>query len=209
MPDARFDTGTPRPGPLVVPGDYTLRLTVDGRSITQPLTVELDPRSSASESDLEQQLAFVLGVRGQLARIADMVATIRGVREQLKDRNARLAGNPDASELVDLGKKLILGLNAVEEEIHNPHAEVDYDVLGGRHGGAKMYSRLSWLFNTSGDHDGPPTQGMLEVAADVEGQLSQQESVLDGLLANELARLNELASELEVPYVVTPEPAGQ
>jgi photosystem II stability/assembly factor-like uncharacterized protein len=209
MPDARFDTGTPRPGPLVVPGDYTLRLTVDGRSITQPLTVDLDPRSSASQSDLEEQLAFSLGVRAQLARIVDMVETIRGVREQVKDRNARLAENPDALELADLGKNLVAALNAVEEEIHNPHAEVDYDVLGGRHGGAKMYSRLSWLFNTSGDHDGPPTQGMLEVAADIEGQLSQQESVLDGLLANDLARLNELASDLDIPYVVTPRLADE
>jgi photosystem II stability/assembly factor-like uncharacterized protein len=204
MPDARFDTGTPRPGPIVVPGDYTLRLTVDGRSVTQPLTVELDPRSSASASDLVQQQAFALGVRGQLERIVDMVATIRGVREQVKDRNQRLIKNPDASELVGLGKKLIADLNAVEEEIHNPHAEVDYDVLAGRHGGAKMYSRLSWLFNTSGDHDGPPTQGMLEVAADIEGELSRHESVLDGLVTNDLARLNELASELDVPYVVTP-----
>ena len=72
-----------------------------------------------------------------------------------------------------------------------------------------MYSRLSWLFGTSGDHDGPPTQGMLEVAADIEGELSQRESVLDGLLADDLARLNELASELDVPYVVTPESSGQ
>jgi photosystem II stability/assembly factor-like uncharacterized protein len=209
MADARFDTGTPRPGPLVVPGDYTLRLTVDGRSITQPLTVELDPRSSASQADLEAQLDFALGVRSQLARIVDMVETIRAIREQVEDRNARLAENPDALELADLGEKLVAALNAVEEEIHNPHAEVDYDVLGGRHGGAKMYSRLSWLFNTSGDHDGPPTQGMLEVAADIEGQLSQQESVLDGLLANDLTRLNELAAELDIPYVVTPRLAGQ
>jgi photosystem II stability/assembly factor-like uncharacterized protein len=205
MPDARFDTGKPMPGPLVVPGDYTLRLAVEGRSKTQPLTVELDPRSSASASDLQQQLDFALGVRGQLARIADMVESIRGIREQVKDRNERLAENPDASELVELGKKLIADLTAVEEEIHNPHAEVNYDVLAGRHGGAQMYSRLSWLFSTSGDHDGPPTQGMLEVAADIEGQLKQQESALDGLLSDDLARLNELASELEVPYVVTPE----
>lgn len=138
-----------------------------------------------------------------------MVETIRGVREQVEDRNARLAENPDALELVELGKNLVAALNAVEEAIHNPHAEVDYDVLGGRHGGAKMYSRLSWLFNTSGDHDGPPTQGMLEVAADIEGQLSQQETALDGLLANDLARLNELATELDMPYVVTPRLAGR
>ncbi len=204
MSDARFDSGKPRPDPPVVPGDYTLRLTVEGRSTTQPLIVELDPRLSVSESDLKEELIYGLGVRAQLARIVDMVETIRGVRNQVKDRNARLAEKADASELVDLGKKLIADLNAVEEEIHNPHAEVDYDVLAGRHGGAKMYSRAAWLVEMSGDHDGPPTQGMVEVAAEIEQQLAAQEAALAGLLSEDLAKLNELAKEEGVPYVVTP-----
>jgi len=204
MPDARFDAGKPRPDPPVVPGDYTLRLTVEGRSATQPLIVELDPRTSVSESDLKEELVYGLGVRAQLARIVDMVETIRGVRDQVKDRNARLADNPDASELVDLGKKLIADLNAVEEEIHNLHAEVDYDVLAGRHGGAKMYSRSAWLLEMSGDHDGPPTQGMLEVAADLEQELTTREAALAGLISEDLAKLNELAKEKDVPYVVAP-----
>jgi hypothetical protein len=72
-----------------------------------------------------------------------------------------------------------------------------------------MYSRSAWLLEMSGDHDGPPTQGMLEVAAEIEHELVQQESVLDGLLTEDLGRLNELASELDVPFVVTPEPAGR
>ncbi|MCW8984205.1 MAG: hypothetical protein OQK55_02600, partial [Thermoanaerobaculales bacterium] len=204
MPDARFDTGAPRPGPLVVPGDYTLRLTVEGRSTTQPLRVELDPRSSASASDLEKQLVFALGVRRQLARIVDMVEKIRCLRKQVKDHNDRLASDPDAKELLARGENFIEGLNAIEEKIHNPHAEVDYDVLGGRHGGAKMYSRLSWLFNTSGDHDGPPTQGMREVANLIEQELEAQEAALDELLSTELGELNALADELAVPYVVAP-----
>jgi len=203
MPDARFETGTPQPDPLVVPGDYTLRLTVEGRSTMQPLTVELDSRTSVSESDLKEELAYGLGVRAQLARIVAMVETIRGVRDQVKDRNARITGNPGASELVDLGEKLIADLIAVEEEIHNPRAEVDYDVLAGRHVGAKLFSQVAWLLELSADHDGPPTQGMLEVAADLERQLTAQEAAPAGLLSEDLAKLNELAREKDVPYVVT------
>ena len=203
-PGARFDTGAPRPGPLVLPGDYTLRLTVEGRSSTQPLRVELDPRSSASAADLEAQLAFALGVREQLAKISSMVEKIRSLREQVKDRNERLASDPDAKELLALGEEFIEGLDAVEEEIHNPHAEVNYDVLAGRHGGAKLYSRLSWLFVGAGDHDGPPTQGMREVAAELGEELAGQEAALEALLSGDLAKLNALAEELGVPYVLSP-----
>jgi hypothetical protein len=81
---------------------------------------------------------------------------------------------------------------------------VNYYILGGRHGGAMLCSRVSDLFTTSGGHDGPPTQGMLEVADAIGQQLAAQEAALAGLMSEDLARLNELAKEADVPYVVTP-----
>ena len=207
--DARFDTGTPRTGPLASPGEYTLRLTVDGRKTTQPLRVDADPRSSASVDDIEAQVAFALESRAQLARITAMVETIRGLRSQLTDRNQRLANDLAAAELVAAGEELIAGLTAIEEAIHNPHAEVDYDVLGGRHGGARLWSRVSWLFNSSSEHDGPPTQGMEEVGAELAAELARQESAFDALVSEDLARINELASELSIQYVLTPETVRQ
>jgi len=206
---SRIDTGTPRPGPLVLPGTYTLRLTVDGQSMTSPLEVVLDPRSSVGRSDLEAQLALALEIREALGRIAAMVENIRDIRKQVMDRNERLASNPAATDLVQLGEQLVTDLTAVEEAIHNPHAEVDYDILGGRHGGAKLYSRLSWLYVGAGAHDGPPTQGMEEVSAELLRELSAQEAALDGLVSGDLAELNTMAGELAVPYVIAPNGNGR
>ena len=42
-------------GPLALPGVYTLKLTVDGKSYTQTVTVKNDPRSPASAADLQAQ----------------------------------------------------------------------------------------------------------------------------------------------------------
>jgi hypothetical protein len=39
-------------GPQVLPGTYTVRLTVDGRASTQPLTVKMDPRVTTTMEDL-------------------------------------------------------------------------------------------------------------------------------------------------------------
>ncbi len=209
IPGARFDTGDPQTGPMVVPGDYTVRLTVGERSLTQPLRVKPDPRSSASAADLAEQVAFALEVRNRLSRIADMVATIRSVRDQVKDRSRRLADDPETSELVARGTELVDDLTTIERVIHNPDAEVNYDVLAGRHGGAMLYSRLSWLFMGAAEHDGPPTQGMKEVGAELALELEEQEAALARLLGEDVAGLNELASELGVPYVLTAEAVDQ
>jgi hypothetical protein len=209
VPGSRVDTGDPGPGPFVVPGDYTLRLTVDGATFTESLRVEPDPRITTSGADLEAQLAFVLGIRDRLTRISEMAVTIRGVREQLEDRNARLAGDPEAAPVVEKGAALIAGLTEVEEAIHNPQAEVGYDILAGRRGGAKLYSRLAWLMLCAADHNGPPTQGMLEVGDELGAELEAQEEALARLLSVELTNLNLLAAERSIPYVVRAKTDGR
>ncbi len=45
-------------GPLALPGEYTVKLMVDGKSYTQNVTVKNDPRSPATEVDLEAQHAL-------------------------------------------------------------------------------------------------------------------------------------------------------
>jgi photosystem II stability/assembly factor-like uncharacterized protein len=59
LPDHAVPGRTPRyqpPGPLAVPGDYTLVLTVDGKKYRQSLRVKLDPRVRVNPGDLEAQL---------------------------------------------------------------------------------------------------------------------------------------------------------
>src|SRR5262249_4641064 len=49
---AKIDEGNPRFGPLVNPGKYTLKLTVDGESFKRSLEVQPDPRVEMTPSQL-------------------------------------------------------------------------------------------------------------------------------------------------------------
>ncbi|HKW87532.1 MAG TPA: hypothetical protein VJN21_02125 [Candidatus Acidoferrales bacterium] len=42
-------------GPWAMPGEYTVKLTVNGQSYTQPLEVKMDPRVKTSQEDLRKQ----------------------------------------------------------------------------------------------------------------------------------------------------------
>jgi hypothetical protein len=58
LPDHAVVGNTPinqPPGPFVVPGQYEVVLTIDGKTYRQPLTVTLDPRVHVSQNDLEAQ----------------------------------------------------------------------------------------------------------------------------------------------------------
>jgi photosystem II stability/assembly factor-like uncharacterized protein len=63
---------TPREplGPLVLPGTYTVKLTVDGKALTRSLTVKLDPRVRMSPTDLTSQLGLQRRIIAALERLA-------------------------------------------------------------------------------------------------------------------------------------------
>ncbi len=82
-------------GVLALPGVYTLRLTVDGRSVSQPVTVRPDPRAPASIEALRAQHDLQV-------RIADaLAATAEGRREALALRAlvAQAAGPNAAADV--------------------------------------------------------------------------------------------------------------
>ena len=61
---------TPREprGPIAVPGEYTVRLTVDGKSFTQPLTLKMDPRVKTPPAALKQQFDLAMKVVEMMSR---------------------------------------------------------------------------------------------------------------------------------------------
>jgi photosystem II stability/assembly factor-like uncharacterized protein len=58
-------------GPLVLPGRYTVALTVNGTTRTRELLVAMDPRVKATRADLEAQFAAARRLAGDLARLAE------------------------------------------------------------------------------------------------------------------------------------------
>jgi len=69
-------------GPLALPGSYQVRLTVDGRSLTQPLKVMLDPRSTATPVDLSAQLDLGMKASKQMQRSAELARQVQSARTQ-------------------------------------------------------------------------------------------------------------------------------
>ena len=59
-----FYVGNGPQGPLVLPGNYTVKLTVGSRSISEPLEIVMDPRvKNMNPADLEKQFALLMQVR--------------------------------------------------------------------------------------------------------------------------------------------------
>ncbi len=75
-------------GPFVAPGRYTVRLTVDGQVLTQPLVVRMDPRVRTPAAGIQAQHALAVRLLNGINAAADGIARGRELQAA-----ARTAGN--------------------------------------------------------------------------------------------------------------------
>jgi photosystem II stability/assembly factor-like uncharacterized protein len=77
---------TPREpfGPVAVPGNYTVRLTVEGRRLEAPLHLDADPRVRLAPGAFEQQFALATRLATLLSESSKVLLTVRSAEAQLK-----------------------------------------------------------------------------------------------------------------------------
>jgi len=87
-----YNTARAPRGPWVVPGTYTVRLTVNGRTYTQPLTVRIDPRVKTPASTLARQFALSKGVYDDIGRTRGALDSLRALRSSLRALRQQSSG---------------------------------------------------------------------------------------------------------------------
>ena len=89
------DTASEPKGPWVVPGTYTVRLTISGKSYTKPLVVRMDPRIKSGTLALRQQFALS-------KRLYDAAVSLHEVLPRLNEAldRARGSGNAELAQKV-------------------------------------------------------------------------------------------------------------
>lgn len=73
-------------GLLVPPGSYTVKLSANGQSKTQPLLIKMDPRLTVSQAALEEQFALGKKLEAQREEVNAAVAVAKHLKEQIQER---------------------------------------------------------------------------------------------------------------------------
>jgi hypothetical protein len=88
-----FEGTVPQPaGALVLPGDYRVILTIDGRRLEAPLSVRADPRVAVNPANLAAARDFGRALSADLALLWQGQAEIAAVRRGLAAQRKTLAG---------------------------------------------------------------------------------------------------------------------
>jgi photosystem II stability/assembly factor-like uncharacterized protein len=149
-------------GPRALPGQYSARLTVNGRSYTAALAVKIDPRVRVAPGDLEEQFRLQTRLASDMTRSSQAVREARSVHEQLQKLSPQVTGPPSDS-IKALDKK-------VSEILHGPE-----DPSGSSSPQPSLNDvndNINTLYKIADGADAKLTQAEMEAASEAERDLS-------------------------------------
>jgi hypothetical protein len=195
-PIAAIAHNTPREprGLWALPGRYTVRLTVDGRSYSQPLVVRMDPRVKTSAADLRQQFATAQQLTNLLHEDAAAIRQLRALRGEL-----RSALDRGAASVVDAITALDTKAAALEGGAGG---------RGGRGGGpttsfTALNGELASLYGIVHGADRAPTTQALAALSDVRQQLASLLSAWTTLRTKDVPALSAQLERAGLPKLGT------
>jgi len=86
------DTPRSPQGPMALPGQYTVRLTVRGLTFTEPIIVKMDPRVKTSEQGLALEFQKQELLLKMLTKNTEALMQARALREQIQKLTGKASG---------------------------------------------------------------------------------------------------------------------
>ncbi|MFN0088483.1 MAG: WD40/YVTN/BNR-like repeat-containing protein [Blastocatellia bacterium] len=186
------DTPPQPEGPLVGPGDYTVRLTVDGKSFTRPLTVRMDPRVTTPLRGLALSHSLAMRCYDGIARARAAQSEVRSLREQLKSLREKVGAGTTAAALDALDQKAA-ALEGAGGGRFGPG--------GGGSGLARLASDLYSVMNIVDDTDMSPTTQAAAATSTLQRGLSGLLAQWEALKGRDLRALNDQLKAANLPPV--------
>ena len=145
-------------GPAVLPGDYTVRLTVSGRTYSQPLTIKMDPRAPITDTGLRLQHDIGVRMNDAISRDFAALGEVRRQRALLKTQREGAKAGEVADSLTALDSALV----AIES---GPRTGIAENLV-------RLNGELAGVLDAVEGADMDPTTQVVAAAADLERSLA-------------------------------------
>jgi photosystem II stability/assembly factor-like uncharacterized protein len=193
-------------GPIAAPGNYTLKMTVDGRTFTQPLHIAVPPGAHGTEADEQAAVKLQLKIRDDISTVSDMTNQLEWMRKQLEDQEKSVQGREGLLKaMADMDGKL----KAVELKLVTESDMLSDDKYYPEK--YQLYLNLIWLNgeigtgagDVAGTGDYGPTETDTALVLDLERQLDSVKTDYSSVIEKDVAAYNRTAGAAGVEPLKT------
>ena len=171
-------------GPLVPPGEYTVRVTASGITKSQAFAIRRNPAiPNVTDADLVEQFRLAQRINEKVSVANGTVVRIRSLKDQIADR----LGKTSNAALKKAGESFSGQLTDIEGEIYQHRNRSSQDPLNFP---IRLNNKLAALQGIVESGDYKPTDQSVAVFTELAGRLDREVARLEALLKSELAALN-------------------
>jgi photosystem II stability/assembly factor-like uncharacterized protein len=174
--------------PWAAPGDYTVTLTISGKTFSQPLTVAMDPRVKTSAADLQEQFDLSWQLYQLRLKLAPIGKKFDDVAEQLTKLKAQAAERPDITQKLEAFAQTLMKFGPPHPR---PGAPPSLFVL----------ESTTRLFNDIQGADAAPTAAVKTAVADIQTKVGPMMGAWHKLLESDLPALNRQLKQVGFPEI--------
>ncbi|ADB37618.1 WD40/YVTN/BNR-like repeat-containing protein [Spirosoma linguale] len=157
-------------GPLAMPGNYKVQLTVDGKTYTQTFDIIKDPRIETTPEEFKQQFDMLINIRERINELRNGVLTIRKLRQQLDSASH----SPNDPTVIELKDKLL----RIEDALYQFRAKANQDLTNHP---VRLNTKFTALGGFVESDDSKPTQQQKDQYNSLSKTLDEQLKSLENL----------------------------
>lgn len=194
---AIYQNTAPDPtSPWVMPGEYTVTLTVDGKRYQQNITVKMDPRVKTGAFPLQQQFNLSMQCYEDRQKAMEATKTIRSARQQVRSLTGKASG------------ELATQLQQVDKQLGQLEGGGGGGGRGaGRDGGDQepSFARLGGIFavvlNNLQESDMQPTFQVVSAGQEAHTDLGKLMTQWTGIQNKDIPAINQQLSKAGLPII--------
>jgi photosystem II stability/assembly factor-like uncharacterized protein len=180
-------------GATALPGKYSIRLTVDGKTSTAPLTIKMDPRVKTSVAGLQKKFQAETRMASVMTESGGALRQGGSIRAQLEKLSAQPGANASTKEAIEaFEKKLTALLGASGGFLAPPSPEVTLGRLNGQ--ASTLYTQI-WRA------DAEPTAAQMQALSETEREREDVLKRWNDFRNSDLPGLNRVLRESNLPEV--------
>jgi photosystem II stability/assembly factor-like uncharacterized protein len=179
-------------GPIALPGAYSVRLTVEGKSTTAPLTIKMDPRVKTSPAGLRQLYLAQTRLASLMTRCAVALTEAHSVADQLEER-IKKSGDSNSATLQALKRNVqeVAGKSGEETESRSTTPTL-----------SNVSDDIDALYNQIRHVDAAPTSAQERAVAATESKFAELNKRWEEIKAKDLPATNVRLHEAGMPDIM-------
>ena len=186
-------------GPKALPGDYSVKLTVDGESMQSDFKILKDPRSTATDIDMQAKYAFLMKVSSKVSESHEAITDMRSAKAQINQVIDRLKDNEDYKDVLDKAKAINTSISEVEKALYQTKNKSRQDPLNYP---IQLTNKLAHLNSLEGMSDFAPTAQSEAFRKEVTAKIDTELAKWRAIQQTDIPELNKLVKSKSVDAVI-------